>query len=149
MEAASSALIPASVSKSIQSSAISASSNVCDKASAKDAVGTEHLVKCQTKRCWSSLIPNSEEHAIRDLFFLNRQLHPVTKSDTTGQVFFEHRMIPTPLDQSDHMHPSSSQPSSHSLSNATRLLDTSIRHDCDTSDRGGLFIDLRAKFDHP
>jgi hypothetical protein len=28
------------------------------------------------------------------------------QSDTTGQVFFEIRMIPTPPDESDHMHPS-------------------------------------------
>jgi len=31
---------------------------------------------------------------------------PPDESDTTGQVFFDSRMIPTPLDQSDHMRPS-------------------------------------------
>jgi hypothetical protein len=28
------------------------------------------------------------------------------QSDTTEQIFFDSRMIPTPPDQSDHMHPS-------------------------------------------
>jgi hypothetical protein len=28
------------------------------------------------------------------------------QSDTTGRIFFHSRMIPTPPDQSDHMHPS-------------------------------------------
>ena len=31
---------------------------------------------------------------------------PPDESDTTGQIFFEIRMIPTPPDQSDRMHPS-------------------------------------------
>jgi hypothetical protein len=31
---------------------------------------------------------------------------PTDQSDTAGQVFFESRMIPTPPDQSDDMHPS-------------------------------------------
>jgi hypothetical protein len=28
------------------------------------------------------------------------------QSDTTGRIFFDSRMIPTPPDESDHMHPS-------------------------------------------
>jgi hypothetical protein len=31
---------------------------------------------------------------------------PPDESDTTGQVFFDSRMIPTPPDESDRMHPS-------------------------------------------
>src|ERR1035437_6794681 len=31
---------------------------------------------------------------------------PPDESDTTGQVFFDSRMIPTSPNQSDHMHPS-------------------------------------------
>jgi hypothetical protein len=36
----------------------------------------------------------------------NPTFHPTDHSDTTGQIFFDSRMIPTSPDQSDHMHPS-------------------------------------------
>jgi hypothetical protein len=36
----------------------------------------------------------------------NPTFHPTDQSDTTRQIFFDSRMIPTPPDQCDHMHPS-------------------------------------------
>jgi hypothetical protein len=36
----------------------------------------------------------------------NPTFHPTDQSDTTGQIFLESLMIPTPPDESDHMHPS-------------------------------------------
>jgi hypothetical protein len=51
--------------------------------------------------------PNNRVRSEIPHFFPQTNPTPPDESDTTGQIFFDSRIIPTPPDHSDHMHPSS------------------------------------------
>ena len=70
------------------------------------SAGAPALLTFELRSQGSCRGPDVNPHAEQLRSITNPTFHPTDQSDTTEQIFFDSRIIPTPPDQSDHMHPS-------------------------------------------